>query len=250
MTPFARELLLRGSMPKEYSDAFKQAICFDMSAVADLTHEIKHLYENDWNNWHSHGGLAIAPSEAFWFEIRNTTGKFGWICLCFDLENDEKGIVVRTFEEIVSCGHESVAATIILKNDDVRIVNHSGAAFPTTKSQNTVQYYSISSVIAFLLIINAPYGIANTSLQRHKGHVREARRNGFELLPHHIITIDKKAPPEGFGNGVGGSPKAFHFVRSHGRNYKTGKRSIVKAHWRGDPRLGIHQSSYAVKFKG
>jgi hypothetical protein len=40
--------------------------------------------------------------------------------------------------------------------------------------------------------------------------------------------------------------KCLHFVRSHQRHYRSGHVSIIPAHWRGDPALGIKRTRYRV----
>lgn len=40
--------------------------------------------------------------------------------------------------------------------------------------------------------------------------------------------------------------KCLHFVRSHQRHYRTGRVSVIPAHWRGDPALGIKRTRYRV----
>lgn len=40
--------------------------------------------------------------------------------------------------------------------------------------------------------------------------------------------------------------KCLHFVRSHLRHYRDGKVTVIPAHWRGDPALGIKRTRYLV----
>lgn len=40
--------------------------------------------------------------------------------------------------------------------------------------------------------------------------------------------------------------KCLHFVRSHLRHYRDGKVSVIPAHWRGDPALGIKRTRYRL----
>lgn len=40
--------------------------------------------------------------------------------------------------------------------------------------------------------------------------------------------------------------KCLHFVRAHRRHYRSGHETIVRAHWRGDPALGIKRTRYKV----
>jgi len=46
--------------------------------------------------------------------------------------------------------------------------------------------------------------------------------------------------------GHGGTPKAFHFCRGHVRRLSSGVVTRVRAHWRGDPSLGVCQADYRV----
>lgn len=40
--------------------------------------------------------------------------------------------------------------------------------------------------------------------------------------------------------------KCLHFVRSHQRHYRNGRVTVIPAHWRGDPALGIKRTRYRV----
>lgn len=40
--------------------------------------------------------------------------------------------------------------------------------------------------------------------------------------------------------------KCLHFVRSHLRHYRDGKVTVIPAHWRGDPALGIKRTRYRL----
>lgn len=40
--------------------------------------------------------------------------------------------------------------------------------------------------------------------------------------------------------------KCLHFVRSHLRHYRDGSTTLIPAHWRGDPALGIKRTRYKV----
>lgn len=104
---------------------------------------------------------------------------------------------------------------------------------------------------ALLSIINSPKIIDRSTHKPSSGlQKRLGRKVGkpFELLPWHEIFLDVRPPPDG-EHGAGGErltgPKAFHFCRSFIR-MRLGKLERVRAHWRGDPALGISQASYRV----
>jgi hypothetical protein len=106
---------------------------------------------------------------------------------------------------------------------------------------------------ALLSIINSPKIIDRSTNKPPSGLqkllARKAGGVGAGLLPWHEIFLDVRPPPDtgdhdGDGTRLTG-PKAFHFCRSFIR-IRLGKLERVRAHWRGDPALGVSQASYRV----
>lgn len=100
-----------------------------------------------------------------------------------------------------------------------------------------------------LSLINSPNIIHKTE---HKASAKLGKRlagrdqKPFQLLPWHEIHLDVTTERE---DGNGGErltgPKALHFCRQYIR-IRLGKLERVRAHWRGDPSLGIAQGTYKV----
>lgn len=105
---------------------------------------------------------------------------------------------------------------------------------------------------AALSIINSPKIVDQTTRRASSGlQKRLARKAGapFELLPWHEILLDVTPPPGGERQAGDGErltgPKALHFCRAFLR-IRLGRLERVRAHWRGDPTLGLSQASYRV----
>lgn len=105
--------------------------------------------------------------------------------------------------------------------------------------------------IAFILfaigLINTP-GIIG--IKQHAPHKAVARMMAgrFPLRGWSEITL-KHETVHYTGPIIQSGPafhKCLHFVRSHKRHYKDGRVSIIPAHWRGDPALGIKRTRYKV----
>lgn len=261
MTPFAREVLAiaisncnNKADEKLMVKDFSKLVCFDFSQVEDLLAETASLLTEESErisgaaetNPYCHGGLMFMPHKEAWFEIRlsEKKGKVGFIIT--EVEDQIAIKIFAKFDKMFVCNKFYFELS---DNDTYRVRADNRFKAPNN-SELILGRHTLCYLASCFYILNAPYGIKRETPPRHKGHVREAKRQGFELLPHHIITLDKSAPPKEYGTGVGGgSPKAFHFVRAHRRlvNWVEQRYTTVKAHWRGDPRLGIHRASYRVK---
>lgn len=106
-------------------------------------------------------------------------------------------------------------------------------------------------LFALLAMINTPRIIGRRTHLPHAGLQRKlARSKGMSgKFPLHAWTeiVLEVTPPE-----MGGEQetrlsghKALHFVRQHLR-IRLGQLELVKAHWRGDPALGIKRSRYRL----
>jgi len=106
--------------------------------------------------------------------------------------------------------------------------------------------YSVLSIINSPKIIDRSTHKPSSGLQKR---LNRKARTPFELLPWHEIFLDVRPPPDGSDHAGSGErltgPKAFHFCRSFIR-IRLGKLEHVRAHWRGDPALGVSQASYRV----
>lgn len=105
---------------------------------------------------------------------------------------------------------------------------------------------------ALLSIINSPKIIDRSTNKPSSGLQKRLERKAGKsagLLPWHEILLDVRPPPDPEQHDVGEArltgPKAFHFCRSFLR-IRLGRLERVRAHWRGDPALGVSQASYRV----
>lgn len=286
MTPFARRIWLKlqavkqspksKEPPEKWLDQkrramaqIEEAICFDVSDVHDLLQQTIAAMDSAVNYQNgepfiNHGGLAEMPHGTIWLEWQQKVdaedlpklravgvpvspgGSYRLGCgLTYDPDVNVIGITILNSLDIT----DTMTAEIQLLPDDMCQIS---APLQENHGEKTIAMCAgliAQYVLAGLCIINAPYGIKKDAQPVHKAHAREARQRGFELKPHHVVTIHKTAPPKGMGGTPGhGAPKAFHFVRGHLRRLRNGVTTSVKAHFRGDPRLGIlSMPDYKVK---
>lgn len=126
---------------------------------------------------------------------------------------------------------------------------------PADKRGHSGNEELLGTSIVLVAMINAPkvFGrrqhMPNARLERKL----LARRGEIGKFPLHAwteIKLEVTRPPENLSDGeiheahLTGQ-KAYHFCRAHLR-IKNGRVEFVKAHWRGDPSLGIKRSRYTV----
>jgi hypothetical protein len=237
MTPFARKL----SRDPAWQSLLARSTCFDFTPVQQMIPAtIQALCDGadpgpDGSQF-NHGGLLVAPAEFFWFEVRLPAGSVGWSC---QFVEDQIGVLY------CQPGKAVVAAALeLLPDDQARIFSDTRLPCPPGSSPGFAL-----PVAAMLVMLNAPKGFRQKPVAAHRGHAKQIRRlTGITLKPAHTVHVDLSAgdvSPSG-STGTGGAPKAFHFCRAHRRNL--GDRSIrLRAHWRGDPALGVCQSTYEVR---
>lgn len=109
----------------------------------------------------------------------------------------------------------------------------------------------IGMAVLTLDLINTP-GLIGLKLHRpHNKIARKLRYVGAGKYPLHAWSEvvlkhqTKVAPPEERFSGLI-HHKCLHFVRSHLRHYRDGKITMIPAHWRGDPALGIKRTRYRM----
>lgn len=243
MTPLARRIFGRmrdaeGRNPSTV--AFSNAAFFDVSSVAQLIQStaVEINQRARGISLCEHGGLLFAPAPVFWIECQSDRGRFGWLIHAVD---EEMGFMYID-------DHSNQSQGFLVLNSD-------GEHFEVCQDARTASFAQDMyleaglALASALLIINAPRGIERTTILPHRGLQKDLRRAGFgELKPSTIISL-MGAPPSMPSSSSAGtaSHKAFHFCRSHIRRLPDGTQTRVRAHWRGDPALGICQNDYAVK---
>jgi hypothetical protein len=194
-----------------------------------------------------HGGLLVMPSEFVWLEWRQTDDVTG--------ERYRVGAMLKDCEDSITYEiTSSIDHTVIFKGRIMYEADECAYVVVKQSQNDDVETCELAGlfgviVVVYLLIINAPYGIDKEPAAVHKVWAKEAKQRGFTLKPYHYVRLSKKPPPSDLAKGQGPAfHKAFHFVRGHLRRYQSGLKVMVKAHWRGDPRLGVcAMPDYKVK---
>jgi hypothetical protein len=111
-------------------------------------------------------------------------------------------------------------------------------------------HHAIAFGVLALDLINTP-GVVG--MRQHAPHIGLAKKlakigtGSYPLRAWSEVTIKANTIYDD-GEYESGSTyhKCLHFVRAHHRHYKNGKLAVVRAHWRGDPALGIKRTRYRV----
>lgn len=243
MTPLAlktaRQLLASGS-ERHFLTQLLVSACFDLSPVARIVRETSQdlLATLAAEHRMEHGGLLFAPAGSSWVEMMMPglprIGALVW---------SEDNVI--WFES----SSRDVSGFLELDEDGEHFSSGRNGALTSTGPDYDMALGVLASFVASaLLLINAPRGVERHPSPPHKGLAREVRKAGFgELKPVHTIRLVKRSGPLGEADGAGqGSPKAFHFCRSHLRKFPNGDVTRIRAHWRGDPALGARQGDYLV----
>jgi hypothetical protein len=243
MTPLAlktaRQLLTSGG-ERSFLTQLLASACFDLSPVGGIVRETGQELLGTLAAEHrlEHGGLLFAPAGSSWIEMMMPgLPRIG--ALVWSEEN------VIWFESAT----RDVSGFLELDEDGEHFSSGRNGAIKSTGPDYDMALGVLASFVASaLLLINAPRGVERHASPPHKGLAREVRRAGFgELKPVHTIRLAKRSGHVGEPEPAGqGSPKAFHFCRSHLRKLPNGEITRIRAHWRGDPALGVRQGDYLV----
>lgn len=99
-------------------------------------------------------------------------------------------------------------------------------------------------VYAILALINSPKIIRSREVDVTRINKQRLKKGRYPFHPHHEVrlNVDKHEIMTAAGHGDG-SHRALHFVRAHLR-FRLGQYELVKPHWRGDPAIGMMNTSY------
>lgn len=222
---------------------------FEISAVLPLATDLAQQFAGKGIP----GNMAFLPADAVWIEYREPSdnARYAMVLKSRGAEADlfivmsHPGRPPRTSHRV---------ATIPLTSDS-RFIE--GWNVPPDFGQQPAVEHEIAKKVfltyAALAIINTPRIIGRRQHMPHAGLQRKlaAARGMVGKFPLRAWTeiilevtppvIDDGEPHE--ARLTGG--KALHFCRSHLR-VRRGQLELVKAHWRGDPALGIKRSRYSV----
>jgi hypothetical protein len=109
----------------------------------------------------------------------------------------------------------------------------------------------IGMCVLTLDLINTPGLIGMRQHDPHRGLARRLstiRGGSYPLRGWSEVVLKHQTRIAEPGERLTGATfhKCLHFVRSHLRHYQDGKVTVIPAHWRGDPALGIKRTRYLV----
>lgn len=109
----------------------------------------------------------------------------------------------------------------------------------------------IGMCVLTLDLINTPGLIGLCSHDPHRGMARKLaglRGGSYPLQAWSEVVLKHQTVIAGNEERLTGSTfhKCLHFVRSHLRHYRDGHVTVIPAHWRGDPALGIKRTRYRM----
>ncbi|MBZ8133236.1 hypothetical protein [Afifella sp. IM 167] len=258
MTPLAQALLNDWCRPKAKrvvadlaasSSFLLEAKCFDISALDgfftanDIRATVGDLLAS---------GRVFLPAPVTWLELSRDLG-----VLCVDqewVESKNAGDGTSFFFAVASRECISIPEYIDVGGDSsefvMRFQSEPGDRLPSLEAVS-------SNIIGKLFLINTPHIVGQKTHTPHAGLQRKiARAMGmvgkYPLHAYTEITLwcdedDRReaASDEAIEARFSGR-KCLHFVRSFLR-WRRGELERVKAHWRGDPALGMKRSRYIAK---
>lgn len=213
--------------------------CFECTAVRELLNEAMRD-SVDRGDFNLVDAVLFLPAEKTWIEYQAEGRRFAFLLI--NIFDDTARLYVFTESENVGIY--------------VGIIGLKGFAH--------VDYYSTSNdalksflveIYALLSAINTPRVIGRRQHMPHRGLEKRLsklrrRMGAFPLHAWTEIKLEISQTPEDMA--LTGSQeahltgeRAYHFCRAHLR-IRWGRLEFVRAHWRGNPSLGIKQSRYAL----
>ena len=295
MTPLAKALAEASvSNPKWWRTSGNEKLlapfprdvkCFEVTAVAELSHE---LAQQAYERGNIVESLAFLPAPVTWLEQRYTREDGASALQAYLLvdQGDNTASVAsiigvdingRTVFVPISLGDlrlldaadpDGWAIDATLENQGVDPVDYGrrlvadlhplrpGVSFtpqggPDLDRQLNDAQERSWQLYATLSLINSPRIVARSEHKASSGLRKFLNRKGdgqYNLLPWHEVFLDI-TPPEATEVEGGASrltgPRALHFCRQHIR-IKRGRLEMVRAHYRGSADVGIAQTQYRV----
>lgn len=269
MTPLAHELAKQLVEPVRRRDEFwaanagplRDALAdthfFDVTAIMGVADEIATSVRSRGLEGGSAilGQYAFLPAPKTWIEWQPLSRHLPRVALLLESDPTEIEAAVSMFTRDTA----NNLGRISLVSDDyqyyggqILLGKEWGARF-----QSAGPAKAAAGLISFahlaLLVINSPRVIGRRQHMPHRGlEKRLTRALGAGMFPLHgwteikleinkPVEIDDGEPHEAHLTGR----RALHFCRKHIR-IRNGRLEYVKAHWRGDPALGIKQSRYRL----
>lgn len=263
MTPLAQRIVNELTLPmreRVFVDRFgllkrmDDVHCFECSAVEDAAVQLG-------RDMVGRGGipldLAFLPAPKAWIEIAPKS-RPGWRLGFLLVEQDSPKTGPVAGVGFVSGGPDFFGVTLppihiplrgsLMEWNTVRVPD----AWPPAEVGFAMQGASL--IFGAIAMINTPRIIGRRTHMPHAGLQRRlAKARGmvgkFPLHAWTEIKLEVSPPKDASDQPVQDirltGRKALHFCRTHLR-IRSGQLELVRAHWRGDPALGIKQSRYRL----
>lgn len=267
MTPLAHRIVKENFLlPHERTDCdacnvrqkMADVHCFEVTAV----HELAHSLSFDISDGKAElGELAFLPAPKTWIEFEacpekpvSQYGRYGYLLI-----DNGRGVVESWHVGEFDMGGRSTYWAG-QSSFDLKVFHPLFNPRATLTSDREIIWdqddvpQEWAQIYAFLAMINTPKVIGRRQHMPHRGLekalLREQKLIGkFPLHAWTEIRLECSPPQDlsqeqGYEAHLTGK-KALHFCRAHLR-LRNCRVEFVKAHWRGDPALGIKQSRYRV----
>jgi hypothetical protein len=218
--------------------------CFEITQCGAMIFDMMKVYKDPDSARALFDVLGFLPAPKTWIEWKPPRG--GRVALLIGQVPDAEGFV------------KDVAYTTAFSDEGLvyagRISPSAGKIFVAPEYRNNTDIRRLVTFALYVLpIINSPKIIGRQQHMPNRALERKLTRGfGVGRFPLHAWTeiklevskppeIDDGEPHEAHLTGR----RALHFCRKHIR-IRNGQLEYVRAHWRGDPALGIKRSRYLV----
>lgn len=133
-----------------------------------------------------------------------------------------------------------------------KVEQHERAANRLTQTIDFLGAYRrfLGMTVLTLDLINTPGLVGLKQRDPHRGLARRLNAIGsYPLRAWSEVVLKAETRVAEPGERLSGATyhKCLHFVRSHLRHYQDGHVTVIPAHWRGDPALGIKRTRYRLE---
>jgi len=244
MTPLAQRLVRQIigdgkrhllSISDQFAEHIVDAHCFEISDVVDLVDALA----MDVGFVPPDPSSVFLPAPKTWIEYRRQTSNFRGGVLLVETKDGIDCYPAFDFDDPDEFERSIVGAH-----------GRSGDLKASAIQPRTAEAFACVA----LAMINTPKIVGRVQHMPHRGLERRLLRNRPNIgkFPLHAWTEiqlkigdPRDASEDGSVEAHYTGQRALHFCRAHLR-IKMGRLEFVKAHWRGDPSLGIKRSRYKV----